>query len=955
MADTPIIGPAGLQLSNNDFNASPPGSLRVADNIVISQKGVAEPRNGQDKASTLVGANAQLLAWALTEFQGDVIASCADVSNAVNYGLGPVAGGTITGFSSFGGVFNPVDADGSRNDVRLRFAQAAQFLHFCTTDGPKALEDIAGQPRVAGLPRMPDPDVSVIASAQAWMPYNSSVAYRVVLVRPTSTGVSLIGPPSNRIIATNRLLIAAGGLVRTGGNSVTATRLVSAPTVEGFQGVAATTTFVLAPGEADFPAAGPTAGKYVVGSLAGPTLNQIIFPSAGANVPSTLAQDLDSGPKSVEIVAPLPAAAAIGDSVRVYRSVATSLSTVQPSDDLYLCAEVFLDATAIANGFIDIDDNTPQSVISNPLYTNPTTGQGADQINFQPPIYRDVTNWDGQTWYLNTTGQHSLRMEMLGIGAPDGIQEDDTITITDAAGSTTFTFEAAPTGPNDMLLVSDGLPSYNIRGTSNYLTEFSAPITSPLGYVIYQNSGVNDFPGKLLIERTDHGGPFTVVVSRPASWAPAFGPSGVVSTNNRQPNGLSNSKPAQPEAVPAVNFRNVGSKSYNGDRILGLRNALLIFKEGDGIWSLTGSAPYNLQQISTANIIAPSCCAVFADSAWVYTDQGILRISDTGGAQVVSRPIETELNRLAALFPQDTFDYAFAVPYETERRIMFYVPVGTQADRVGIAIEAWCYSLATNAWTRFNAQATSGLVTTAHRLWLGQYSNITAAGILSEERKGNTPDYLDKSDELWSNTITATSVNGNPLLIKLGTTGSLDGRVVVGRGFGIGQGLFLSKIAAHRTDISADCYEVSEVVPWNVAACYMWTPYRVEIQFLPTGEPTTRKTLTRLSTFYKPGSNNRGTEAFSNYFGVTTIFTDQIQAEAEIPTPFLGFGLTPFGQGPFGNPSPMVVDTNPIGPQWTNAAQFYPGFVLDEVWVGFKLQGVALHLATATGPVGRGP
>ena len=68
----------------------------------------------------------------------------------------------------------------------------------------------------------------------------------------------------------------------------------------------------------------------------------------------------------------------------------------------------------------------------------------------------------------------------------------------------------------------------------------------------------------------------------------------------------------------------------------------------------------------------------------------------------------------------------------------------------------------------------------------------------------------------------------------------------------------------------------------------------------------------------------------------------------------MGFGLTPFGQGPLGNPAPMVVDVNPLDAKWTNAAQFVLGFETSEVWVKLKLQGFSAGIDTQDGPAGRG-
>lgn len=957
MSEPVINDVAGLQLSNNTFSASPPGSQLIADNIVISQKGVGQPRNGQQLAGLF--ADATKLPYQVTEFQQTVIASSAS-SKTSPYDLGALQTGFVTPYA--GGPYNPVDANGvDASYARMKFCQAAQFLYFCTQNyGPMCLEVIGGTPRKAGLPRMPDSFAFApfIASTpgNGWMPYNSSVAYRTVLKRATSTGVPNLSPPSNRVIITNRNLVPEQAITRAS-TTVTAVFNLSNPIAP--TPLVVGKTFLLSPGEANFPA-----GEYtVLTSVIASGVLTVTWTQGSGSATSTLAQELmpsisgQSQPLAVELDVALPDAAAAGDFVQIYRSVPTDLSTISPSDELFQSGEVQLTSGDVSTGVIAINDYTPLGVPNNPLYTNPQTGQGATAINFAPPIYRDVASFDSQVWYLNTTGQQSFSMQMLGVGAANGVQDGDTITISDiAAGGTvnkTFTFKNTVGSATQMQIVSNGTPSYNINWTSQYLTEFTAAaITGTLvgtGIRIYQDSGPNDYPGKLIIERSDFGPQFTVQVSRPGSWSPGFGTAPLASDNNRQPNGLYNSKLAEPEAVPLVNFQTVGSKSYFGDRLLSLRMGLIICKEGDGIWALTGSnGNYTLQQISSANIIAPDCAAVFGDYAWVYTDQGIVRVSATGGVSVVSRPIETVLNTLAAMFPTSTYSDSFAVAYETERRIMFYVPV-SGTDGVSVTMQAFCYSAATNAWTKFNAAALSGIVTADHHLWLGIYDTLFKAPRLTEERKTQT--YLDIADGQFPMDVIAYPVNGDATLIQLNDPA--DSPVLVlsslTQGFGLTQLGWATKIAAVRSDIGPGVFQLSEVAPWQtgVRAIQVYQPYPVEIQYLPAGSPASRQVLTRLAEFFKPG-------AFSNYFGVTTLETDQIQAELQIPTPFLGFGLTPFGTGPFGNPTPQVVDVNPIDPKWVNAAQYFIGFALNEVWCQFKLQGVYSLIERAAGPTGRG-
>lgn len=932
MADPLIADVSGLQISNNTFSASPPGSLLVARNIVIPQKGVAEPRRGQNRAYRTPSASE--IAFAMTEFRGLLVLSSAASKLSTSYTLG-FAGNPTVEFS--GGPYNPVDNDGSSIAYgRMKFGFGGSYLYFCTTTGPKALETTSSQPRAAGLLPMPDCFARMLSASAGvgWLSYGSSAAYRTLLRRPTSDGVSLLSPPSGRSIVTNRLVAESGSMVRSGSALVTVTFPGSIN-----PGLSVSDTFDLTPGEANFPA-----GTYTVFAITG---NVMIYSDAGLNVSNTDAQDFDTGPRPVAIAVNLSEDATTSTPARIYRSLATSSSTTEPSDELFLIAEVQPDATAITNGSFSYDDFTPEFVLSDQLYTNPQTGDGATQANFAPPLYRDLAYWGDRMWYANTTGAQTMRLQMLGVGSPDGIQNNDTITVAlpDLADSVTITFKNTPAGTGDSFIVSNGAPSYNIQQTAQFFARALsfAMNASDLPVRAYYASAQDEAPGRLLLQRIDNiDEPFRVTVSRPETWVPALSVAAPIdSVAERVPNGLNYSKLGQSESVPAVNFTAVGSKNYAIARILGLQQALLVFKEGDGIYSVTGQAPFQVQQISTANIIAPDCCALFADAAWVYTDQGILRVSDSGGATVVSRAIETELNELRAMHLAETYAYGFAVPYEVERRIMFFVPFDT--DESGRPeLMAWAYNNATQSWSGplYESNVFSGVVSPSlAQLYLGEYDYSSSTGRATLERKTQT--VLDYADANTTHTISAVNVGGNPLIIQLSSVAD------VSAGDGVTQSTFATKIRSLRPDLGGGCIEIYESIPWSVSSCSIYRHYDVEVQFQPAGSPTTRKTLTRLTWLFKPGW-------FSNLAGNSLVMTDQIQANEEISTPFAGFGLTPFGQGPFGNPTPLAVDVNPIGPLWTNASQFFPGFELSEAWCKFRLQGFSPLLESAIAPVGRG-
>lgn len=947
MSNVTMLSPEGLNVSNNTFTGSPPGSLLVANNAIINQKGVVEQRNGQENQATLSND----YGFGMTDFQGHTIVNKTVDSTKIanNYTLGYEASGTIHDYTGpFSGQFIPVDCDGANTAYgRMKFALANNYLHFCTAAGPLVLEKFdasgtspGGDPRIAGLSWMPDNSGHAINGiVDGWMPYNSSVAYRSVLRRNTTNNVSLLSPPSNRVIITNRILVPIGGLVRTSGTTVTATLPASQD-----PGLSISSTFVLSPGEANF-----AAGTYTITGISGPKNNVFTYASSGSNVASTVIQDVNPTLiRDVQLKVVLPANAVAGDFLRLYRSIYTAISTTVPDDDMFLANEVLITSGNITAGFITIVDFTPQSILYDPLYTNPTLGASATAANFQPPLYRDIASWDTTMWYANTTGQHMLQVQLLGVGSPAGVQNNDTITIVDGTLSpvtTTFTFKTSPTLTNDVQIVSDGLPSYNITQTVNNFIAKATTILKPLGIGVYGTTTLSGFAGAFIIQRYNWGPQLTVSVSRPTSWTPSMASSSpAMSDSSNQPNQLQYATQGEAESVPPTNYLSVGSRNYNISRIFGLRNALIICKEGDGIYALTGtSGNYLLRQISIANIIAPDAACVFADQVWVYTDQGIMRVSDSGGCEVESRAIETVLRKFQATFPIETFNYAFAVPYEVERRVMFFIPVGIDPVLESPIMAAYAFSYpAVDAWTFLDQWAYGGVVTAERHLWLSQYEPkypTADNSWLTRERKDVT--VYDKADFSWAANITAVIANpGGPDIIELDTSAAEAGD-------GITQGIWQTKIVAHRTDLGLFHYEVAEQIPWALAACTLYKAFLFQVQFQPFGESWDRKSLTRLAYLFKPGE-------YSSLFGQISILTNDVQSETYVDMPSPGYGLQAFGSFPFGSPTLQEIDCNPIPQQVQIAAQHFLGFKLNEVWARFKLQGIGAVIDTATGPAGRG-
>ena len=106
----------------------------------------------------------------------------------------------------------------------------------------------------------------------------------------------------------------------------------------------------------------------------------------------------------------------------------------------------------------------------------------------------------------------------------------------------------------------------------------------------------------------------------------------ITSTTDDKPNRLWWSAPDEPEAVPLLNYQDIGSSSEPILALVPLRNALLVFKT-DGIWRVTGSAPssWSIEPLDLAiRLLRPEAVTNIGDGAYAWCDRGMFLVTDSG-------------------------------------------------------------------------------------------------------------------------------------------------------------------------------------------------------------------------------------------------------------------------------------------------------------------------------------
>jgi hypothetical protein len=224
----------------------------------------------------------------------------------------------------------------------------------------------------------------------------------------------------------------------------------------------------------------------------------------------------------------------------------------------------------------------------------------------------------------------------------------------------------------------------------------------------------------------------------------------VVSDNEVRPNRLYFSKVSQPEAVPLLNYVDVGNTNDSIRKIVALRDSLFILKD-DGIFRLTGESPSNFVVSlfdSTAKIRAPETCVAFNNQIFTFSDQGVISIGDSGVA-VVSRPIENTLLKLSSINYPSFETASFAIAYESSRLYLLFT-VSKPEDTY--PTQAFCYNIFTNSWTRWEMPRSSGFVNPKDdKLYL---TNPDNKRVYKERKEFSINDY---ADEDYPVTITSSS------------------------------------------------------------------------------------------------------------------------------------------------------------------------------------------------------
>lgn len=497
----------------------------------------------------------------------------------------------------------------------------------------------------------------------------------------------------------------------------------------------------------------------------------------------------------------------LGIRVDISSGVSTKADVASAVDSALTLNNVFNDYDVVytaSNEFVEIetesfDDTNIQTIenieqgftytINTPLNSDPandpvTYTDVVGRIGFRVNVSRNVTTLAGladataaaildQDSALDFEVAYTASNEDLDITNRNNGNTDDAIDSginglgSGFAITVTQQGDGEDSATNNVLLSAAPTPSQQIDETARSLVNIINKNPNDSVYAFYI-SGTNDIPGQFLLESRDIGeNQFTVTASdatvgqlfNPAL-PPAVGASPVEGEPEQKPNRIFFSKLQQPEAVPIVNFIDVGPEDKEISRVLALRESLFILKE-DGVYRLTGlngAFTVDLFDEST-KIVSPDTAVVLNNQIYCLTNQGVAVISDTG-IDIISKQLDNEIQVLTS----SNYNFrltSFGVSYETDRCYWLWLPSNTNDN---VATQAFRYNTFTQSWTRHPIAKTCGIISSGDdKLYTGPDDE----NFIERERKRfNRTDYADRefgisipSESVVDNTVTISTAN----------------------------------------------------------------------------------------------------------------------------------------------------------------------------------------------------
>jgi hypothetical protein len=234
------------------------------------------------------------------------------------------------------------------------------------------------------------------------------------------------------------------------------------------------------------------------------------------------------------------------------------------------------------------------------------------------------------------------------------------------------------------------------------------------------------------------------------------------------------SKFQEHEAVPLLNYIDIGSRDQQILRIVQLRESLFVLKE-DGVYRLAGDPGANpIWDVgafdTTAIIKAPDTAITLGNQCYFLSNQGIMQLNESS-IQSVSRSID---NKLLPLITTNSNlpRLSFSVSYESDKSFLMWTVSTAKDTKTTICYR---YNYVTNAWTEWTLSKTCGIVSVHDdKMYIG---SSTDNYIEVERKQFNRFDFADR--ELTGYTLTSGALGDSTITNNTLFTTTKEGDVCV--------------------------------------------------------------------------------------------------------------------------------------------------------------------------------
>lgn len=421
--------------------------------------------------------------------------------------------------------------------------------------------------------------------------------------------------------------------------------------------------------------------------------------------------------------------------------------------------------------------NTSRLTITNGTTTNTYVFGTTENIS-TISLTGDTTSASNSITNISTTANLLVGMAVSGSGIPANtliasIAGPTSITISNNATATATGVSLTFQGKQVLISTLD-TPSQQVEETARSLVHVINRIDGEIVYAYYL-SGPTDVPGMILLESRNSNSPSFYVNSSESGMVDQFSPnipmSGqtFIGDNEVSPNRVYYSKVNQPEAVPLLNYFDVGPKDKKILRVVALRESLYIFKQ-EAIYRVSGDvAPFVLNLSDSSTILtAPDTADILNNEIYCLTSQGVAKVSD-GGVSIISRPIENLLIKLNTPNYLYYSTASFGKGYESDRTYYLWTVTRTTDT---LATQCFTYNTFTNSWCRRPISKTCAIISPSDdKMYLGAGD----INYIEQERK----DFLrtDHANREYTQTLGANAVDGT--IITLPSVANVSDRDVI--------------------------------------------------------------------------------------------------------------------------------------------------------------------------------